>query len=58
MSAPEDHDDSLPTPLADHVRLIAAHLIADCRLAADYEAKLLDVADQIALLERALRTPR
>ena len=48
MSAPEDR----PTPFADRVRSIAAGLIADCRLAADYEAQLLDVADEIAVFER------
>jgi hypothetical protein len=51
LSAPEDHDYSKPTPLADKVRLIAAQLIGDCRLAVDYEAKLLDVAREIELLE-------
>lgn len=52
MSAPEDNNSSRPTPLSDRVRLIAAGLIEDCRLAADYEAKLLDVADEIAVFER------
>jgi hypothetical protein len=51
MSAPEDHDYTLPTPLADKVRLIAAHLIEDCRLAVAYEEMLLDVACKIAAFE-------
>ena len=53
LSAPEDHEYSLPTPLADKVRLIASHLIEDCRLAVAYEEMLLDVACKIEALERS-----